>query len=123
MKENITDKIKTYEDAIAATKRPDVPDLSLFPEDMREYFTAQYKILVIAEALNEGWKPDWNNSNQRKWYPWFRVSSSGFAFCVTYFVYVYPHAGHASRLCFKSDKLADYAGKQFVDIWETLIQK
>ena len=51
----ITEKIKTYEDALKETGRTDVPDMSAFPEDMRKHFTALYKMVVIVEALNEGW--------------------------------------------------------------------
>lgn len=40
----ITEKIKTYEDALKETGRPDVPDMSAFPEDMRKHFTALYKL-------------------------------------------------------------------------------
>lgn len=116
----ITEKIKTYEDALKETGRPDVPDMSAFPEDMRKHFTALYKMVVIVEALNEGWKPDWNNTNERKCFPWFWMSASSFAFDVSGCAYGDASAGSGSRLKLKSYELADYCGKQFEDIWKDI---
>ena len=116
----ITEKIKTYEDALKETGRPDVPDMSAFPEDMRKHFTALYKMVVIVEALNEGWKPDWNNTDERKCYPWFWMSPSSFAFCGSACDYEYARAGSGSRHKLKSYELADYCGKQFEDIWKDI---
>lgn len=78
-KENIIDLIKTFDDARKLTGRPDVPDFSNLPTDMRKHFEAQYKMIVIAEALNEAWIPDWDNYNEYKYYPWFEMSPSSFA--------------------------------------------
>ncbi|HBX44458.1 MAG TPA: hypothetical protein DEG28_00995 [Porphyromonadaceae bacterium] len=123
VKRDVTERVKTFEDAQAETGRPGVPEFSDVPEDMRPYFKAQYKIVVIAQALNEGWKPDWTNGNQKKWVPWFGLSSSGFAFGVTVFNCSNAAAGNSSRLCFKTEALANYAGRQFVEIWDELLQK
>lgn len=85
VKKDVTERVKTFEDAMAETGRPAVPEFSDVPEDLRDYFKAQYKMVVIAEALNEGWKADWTDGSQKKWFSWFFVSSSGFAFLVTDF--------------------------------------
>jgi hypothetical protein len=121
--EKITDRIKTLEDALEETGRPGVPEFNEAPKDFRPYLQAHYKAVVIAEALNEGWKADYTNGDQRKWFPWFRAGSSGFAFYVTHSVCSYPSAGSAARLCLKSEELATYAGEQFKDIYEVLITK
>lgn len=113
----ITEQIKSFADAIKATGRPDAPSFSDAPEDMRAYLQAQYKMAVITEALNEGWKPDWENVNELKWRPWFWMSSSGFAFDGSYCACSSADAGSGSRLCFRTEALADYAGTQFIDIW------
>ena len=118
---NITEKVKTFEDALAITGRPSTPDFSNVPEDMKEYFEGQYQMIVITEALNEGWIPYWANNKQRKWVPWFWVSSSGFVFGDTFCYYSY--AGYGSRLCFKNEALARYAGQQFIDIWSKILLK
>ncbi|MDR0658829.1 MAG: hypothetical protein LBG18_07865 [Mediterranea sp.] len=121
--EKITDRIKTFENALEETGKPNVPEFKDVPEDLREYFQYQYKAIVIAEALNEGWEADYKDSSQRKWYPWFYISPSGFAFHDSGYVFTYPSAGRAARLCLKSEELADYAGKQFKDIYEGIILK
>jgi len=124
VKKEVTERVKTFVDAQKETGRPDVPEFSEVPEDLREYFKAQYKMAVIAEALNEGWKADWEDDDQEKWFPWFRMSSSGvFAFGDTTYGYSIAYAGNGSRLCFKSDELAEYAGKQFIEVWDTILRK
>ncbi|MCL2291205.1 MAG: hypothetical protein FWC34_10995 [Bacteroidetes bacterium] len=120
---NIIEKVKTFEDAQALTGRPNVPEFLELPEDLREYFKAHYKMAVIAEALNEGRKLDWEDPNQKKWFPWFRVSSGAFVFDDTNYYYSSADAGDASRLCFSSSELARYAGEQFIEIWEIIIKK
>jgi hypothetical protein len=130
----ITEKIKSYEDALKVTGRPtfhqllnisvsEVNDNEDGEENVLVYLENQYKAVVIAEALNEGWKPDWKNASEQKWFPYFRVSSSGFAFCGSVCVSVTPSAGGASRICFKTGELAEYAGEQFLKIWEKIITK
>ena len=120
----VTERIKTFEDALKETGRPNVPEFLGTPEDLRDYFKAQYKAVVITEALNEGWKADWEDKNQEKYIPWFWTKSpSGFAFDGTYCYCTNPDAGGASRLCFRTRALAKYAGEQFLEIWKDLIFK
>lgn len=127
MKKEIGETIKSFEDAAKATGRPATIDFSNVPEDLREYFEAQYQMLVITEALNEGWKPDWDNSDEYKYFPLFWKEeegiSSGFVFVTTYYYFSRANAGHGSRLCFRTRALAEYSGKQFVDIWNRLLLK
>jgi hypothetical protein len=69
---------------------------------------------LVCLTFNEGWLPDWTNSNEYKYFPWFVMgSSSGVGFscdgCDSW------HSGSTvgSRLCFKSSDLAKHAGKLF----------
>lgn len=121
-KENqkITELVKSFEDARNMTGRPDVPDFSNLPTDMRKHFEAQYKMIVIAEALNEEWIPDWDNYDEYKYYPWFEMSPSSFAFGVSSCIYAAASAGSGSRLKFRTRELAEYAAKQFIDIWKDI---
>ena len=84
-KQNITDRVKTYADACAVLGiKETLPDVGgLRPKD-RPSVTAYYKLIVIAQALNEGWEPDWTNKDQPKWFPWFyfdreKNKTAGFA--------------------------------------------
>lgn len=72
---------------------------------------------LIAKSLNEGWTPDWNDHNQYKYVPWFYMGgSSGFRYddCANWG----SNSVVGSRLCFKSSKLAEYAGKQFTEVYK-----
>ena len=125
-KVDVIETIKTFEDAMKATGRPGVPDFSNLPEDLRKYFTAQYKMIVIAEALNEGWNADWSNDDEYKYYPWFYHEpkvSSGFAFNDASYICSCAVAGYGSRLCFRTRALAKYAGEQFIEIWNDILLK
>ena len=116
------ESIKTVEDALNVTGMPATPEFNEVPEELREYFKSVYEAVVITRALVGDWKADWNDTDQYKWYPWFKVSSGGFVFSGTYFDCSYANAGCASRLCFKSDELATYAGKQFLQLYSYFIK-
>ena len=117
--EKITDKIKTLDDAcIALGFNTGMSDRLNGTKDEIAY----KKLKVIIQALNEGWTPDWSNSSEAKYYPWFEYSrSSGFGFSTTVCTYTVANAGVGSRLCFKSRELAEYAGKQFIDIYREFL--
>ena len=105
--------IKTFEDACKALDID--PDAVCCDVDTSD--EVAYKMLkVIVLAINNGWKPDWSNTNQRKWYPWFNLSS-GFGFDASDYVYDYSITYVGSRLCFESEEKSDYAGKQFLEIY------
>ena len=114
--------IKTFEDACSALGlQPVLPDVSALPEQHQKAIAAHYKLVIIAEALNNGWKPDWQNMNEYKYYPWFdlegedKKTGSG----RSYDVYGDANANAAvgSRLCFKTSGLAKYAGTQFEQLY------
>ena len=116
------DEIKTFEDA--CTKLGiNVEEIKLtFPEQLNHHakaFIAHIKLVIITEALNNGWKPDWTNGKWDKYFAWFVMgSSSGAGFSCIGYDYWDTHSDAGSRLCFKSRKLAKYAGTQFEDIYK-----
>lgn len=113
----ITDRIKTFEDACAELELDPEKVLTDFLETASKDEIAYRKLKIIAKALNEGWKPDWADSNQYKYFPWLEYSrsGSGFVCSVTYYSAATTYFG--SRLCFKSSELALYIGKQFNDLY------
>jgi len=117
------ESIKTVEDALNVTGMSVTPEFNEVPEEMKDYFKAVYEAVAITKALVQGWKADWNDSNQRKWYPWFRMSSGGFVFGAMYCDYSNADAGHASRLCFPTEEMAEYAGRQFTEVYSRMILK
>jgi len=114
---NIMERVKTIEDAFEVTGRPKV-DFSNVPEDLRAYFENQYNAVVVTEALNEGYKPNWDNSREPKWRPWFVMSPSSFRFDDADYVRSYAYAGTGSRLCSPSEEIARYSAQQFKEIWK-----
>ncbi|MDD3079117.1 MAG: hypothetical protein PHH37_08435 [Paludibacter sp.] len=117
----ITDRIKTYEDACMEIGEQHIDENKLINPLLSIDEILLRKIKTITKALNEGWKPDWNDSSQRKWFPWFRMSSGGFVFGGADFGLSCAGAGYASRLCFKNKELAEYAGKQFTKLYSDYI--
>lgn len=114
--EKITDRIKTFEDACEEiNENPNDPNFSTGTPDE----IAFKKIKVIVKALNpKDWITDWDNGNQRKWYPWFYMNQPGFRFDGADFAYSAAGTASGSRLCFFSEELATYAGKQFLDLYK-----
>lgn len=116
-KKKYTD-IKTFEEACE--------NLDIFAEhvcnDRDTNDEAAYKKLkVVSEAINQGWTPDWSNANQRKWTPWFNLSS-GFGFGVSFYVCDGSDANAGSRLCFESKEKSDFAGTQFIDLYRDFLK-
>lgn len=108
--------IKTFDDACKALgityTAPLVPGAT---DDMLKAITAHHKLMIIAQALNGDWKPNWNDSNGWKYYPYFNMKN-GFSFVISRVFYQDSFVG--SRLCFRSADIADYAGTQFLDLYK-----
>lgn len=113
-----------------------------FTSDGHDIFT-YLKLRIIAAALNEGWEPQFTEDEWR-WYPWFTLWTeeelseksdewkadrhlistgeysgdyAGFASARSSSAPSNTAAGFGSRLCFKSEALATYCGKQFISLW------
>lgn len=112
---SVEDRVNSLEDALAETGRPLVPDFDCVPEDLRNFFKATYKCVVIAEALNESKRFDLYNESEYRHYPYFRNNGSASAFGVDDALYVdtYSGAGSGSRLAFIDSKRAKIAGEKF----------
>lgn len=111
----IIDRIKTIEDAcheLGINYREFINKNQYLDFDIQKY----EEIKLVAKALNEGWQPNWQNSNEYKYYPYFNMKSgSGLA----YGGYGCDCTGSVvgSRLVYKTKELAIYAGTQFEDIY------
>ena len=107
--------IKTFEDACLklGLDSMKLPDVTSIPEELKKPIIANYKLHIIYKAINNGWKPDWINWDQYKYYPWFRVLSSGFGFSGSYYGYGDSDSIVGSRLCTDSSAKALYMGRQF----------
>ena len=115
--------IKSFEDACVKENIDPtaLPDVSMIPEDLRKPIISAYKLMIIFLAINNGWRPDWSKSSQWKYYPWYRVLSSGFGFSHSDCYCGNADTSVGSRLCFESREKSNYAAQQFIDIYEQFL--
>lgn len=126
--EEITDRVKTYEDACKVLGVEPINEQNAKAQGFRSDEIARRKLETIAAALNEGWKPDWNNTDQYKYYPYFYIQenakgkgSAGLSYAYTSDAATDTRAYIGSRLCFYASCLARYAGNQFTDLYEQIL--
>ena len=154
----VTERIKTFEDAcnelgeenvLVQAYRTAEFNTSGNQSDVSDV-VAYLKLRVIAEALNEGWKPKFTKDEYR-WYPWFYLytqeeidkmdkekkkkllmfggysgngSHFGLAGADSYHAWSRSGSHVSARLAVKSEALSKYFGQQFIDIWaDYLIDK
>lgn len=117
--DNITDRVKSFEDACQVLGiSTNVPEVKGLPRKHQKAIIANYKLIIIAEALNEGWKPNWQDSDEYKYYPWFDMSNpAGVGYSDTGSAASYANAPVGSRLCLKNRELAIYFGQTFTDLF------
>lgn len=145
---DIMERVKTFKDACRELGL-DSEDLeqkwgdnNLMPDEI-----AYQKLRIICATLNEGWVPQFTEDEWR-YYPWFwlytqeeindmdedektnrRLMSTGdyqtgYAGLASAYSVNAPsntNTNFGSRLCLKSDTLAVYCGKQFINIWADYI--
>lgn len=126
--EEITDRVKTYEDACKVLGVEPINEQNAKAQGFRSDEIARRKLETIAAALNEGWKPDWNNTDQYKYYPYFYIQenakgkgSAGLSYAATHYAATSASASVGSRLCFYASRLARYASNQFTDLYEQIL--
>ena len=82
---------------------------------------AYNRLCTIAQAWNkaDGFEPDFSNTSQYKYFPWFVYDNgaAGFVCAYTYSTAAYADAYIGSQLCFKTRERAMQFGKQFIDLW------
>lgn len=149
--QDIKERVKTFDDAVAILGNDNqavIDYYAIADKTCTEDILAFAKLRVIAEALNEGWKPKFDGDKCR-YYPWFyiytkeeyeeldedekkncRVVGRSVSNSVAVGGLVFASASSASsssisssgsRLAFKTRELGEYCGKQFIDIWEKFL--
>ena len=140
----VTERIKTVEDAcnelgeenvLVQAYRTAEFNTSGNHNDISDV-VAYLKLRVISEALNEGWKPQFKKEEYR-YYPWFYLKMDeekkktlwrfgGYSYDASNCVLASESSNDdcsgsvshfSARLAVKSEELADYFGKQFIEIW------
>jgi hypothetical protein len=126
-----TELVKSFEEAldILESRSPGIKEefeaISQLKTRYSRRIINEFKLMIIIEVLNEGWIPDWKNFSQRKWYPWFYIDSTGAIAGLGYVSSIhaasYTNASLGSWLCCKSEKLAEYAGRTFLPLYNEML--
>lgn len=140
----VTERIKTFEDACRelGKSHPLVCQYNAI-DDVDTNLNAYLKLRIICAALNEGWEPKFTEDEVR-WFPWFwlytqdeinnmdeqekkdrhlistgdyETGYAGFGSANSTNAPSATNTNFGSRLCLKSEALAVYCGKQFIDLW------
>lgn len=79
---NTEKKIASYEDACRVLNIQPINEevFNIFPKEDQRSMLAYHKLTVITRALNNGWKPNWDDQNEWKYYPLFRYVNAGLSF-------------------------------------------
>lgn len=121
------DHVKSYEDACRVLGVEPVDEQAMAAAGFRADEIARRKLETITAALNDGWKPDWNDTNQAKYVPWFWIkprpgqTHAGLAYADTYDAPTHTYAHIGSRLCFKNAAVARYAANQFTELYALIL--
>lgn len=75
------------------------------------------QIKQIEKLFNGSWKKDLTDINQKKWYPYFEIKSSGLVFVSSY-GFSYCFFGQVAF--FKDEETSNFVGKKFIDIYKRL---
>ena len=142
--QDVTERIKTFEDACRelGESHPLVKEWQMCGQNLSPDLEAYLRLRIITAALNEGWEPQFTKGECR-WYFWYDLITkekydklsaedksravlrgghssyaySGLVYALADNASSYSLTNYGSRLAFKSEKLAAYAGKQFIDIY------
>lgn len=112
-------KITSYEDACKVLNIQPINEevFNAFPKEDQRSMLAYHKLTVITRALNNGWKPNWDDQNEWKYYPLFRYVNAGLSYASTLSAAALTNAYIGSRLCFPTSALAKYAAEHFADLY------
>lgn len=79
-------KITSYEDACKVLNIQPINEevFNAFPKEDQRSMLAYHKLTVITRALNNGWKPNWDDQNEWKYYPLFRYVNAGLSCALSF---------------------------------------
>lgn len=126
-------KITTVEKAFEVQKDKidfkQLPDLSLLPANFSKGMLALLTLQVIIHAINNDdpkkpeWVPDYNNTDQQKWFPWYRggdQSGAGFSFDAAHCEWTNTGTHGGARLALKDEARAEHMNKYFQKYYKEL---
>lgn len=115
---NIIDRIKSYEDACEYLEIETTVPYPNPKNNKQEASNAFYMLDIITEALLDGKTLNWEDSNEKKWYPWFNEykSGSGFRFHGSNSDWTNSYTFIGAHLCVDTKEKSDYLGTRFLPL-------
>ncbi len=119
--EDLFDIIKNYSDVCIQLGEPEINEdwfAEEFDKETKSKLVAIAKIKQIERLFNGTWIKDWSNTNQYKYYPYYRIESSGLVF----FRSIYYCLSAIGQVAFyKDEKTSTFVGKTFIDLYKQII--
>lgn len=112
--------IKTFKDACEVLGINEDEFFASCSSNVTDDEVAYKQLKIVAKALNGDWTPNWADSNEYKYFPWFDMRP-GFAFSDSDYDIADAGTYLGSRLCYKSSEIAKYAGDQFTEIYQQFL--
>ena|SRR6218665_3063288 len=95
-------------------------DLSTLPLHQRMQIACSIAIKNLEDYFNGDWIPNWDDENERKWYPYHRKSSGGWVFYASYYRY---GTSDGEVGFYKDQKTSDHVGKHFIKFYIGIAEK
>lgn len=78
-------------------------------------------LMPMIDDRRAGYMPDFNNSDEKKWWPFFDMRDSGFVVAYSDYAWTFAYASGGSRLCLQSEKESDKCGRELLPIWNEFL--
>ncbi len=100
---DIMSQVNSFADILKITKTSQAAFDKKFKHLAPDTYTYE-QMKLFTSVLNQGWVPDYGNSSEYKWFPYFKFNSStsGFGFTDSGYDCDYAHSCTAARLVFKN---------------------
>ena len=133
---DIKERVKTFDDAVAILGNDNqavIDYYAIADKTCTEDILAFAKLRVIAEALNEGWKPEFTKDEYRYYTYYCFYTKQEYdnlpdedkktcrAVGSAYYKSAFSITDAGIRIAFKNCELAEYAGQQFFDIYKDFV--
>jgi len=116
--ENLFDRLKTFQHVLTEYDNMRREDNRL---KQYNYPLSKYdRIEILGIVLNQGWKPNWNNDNERKYYPYFiQNKTNGWSVDVG----CDSSDSVCSVVLYKDEDAARFAGTKFIDLYIPILNQ
>ncbi len=120
---DITELVGSYEDAcrLRGVTPLSLSDFAFHGPKRQEQKYADHQLDIIIEALNEGHVFDYDDDDERKHYPLFKKTGSGFALHAVYCDRTSTDVG--PRRSFRKEETARYCATKFIHLYNQSFQQ